>query len=55
MVQWGIGLAVDLFISFGHARDAALTRAFLCLAALQAASLLWYVLRRPSSSSIQVN
>ena len=55
IVQWGIGLTVDLFISFGIPRDAALTRAFLCLAVLQAASLLWYVLRRPARSSIRVN
>ena len=55
IVQWGIGLMVDLFISFGNPRDAALTSAFLCLAALQAASLLWFVLRRPASSSLRVN
>ena len=55
IVQWGIGLMVDLFISFGNPRDAALTSAFLCLAALQAASLLWFVLRRPVSSSLRVN
>lgn len=51
-VQWGIGLLVDLFMSLGYPRDASLIGAFLCLAALQGLSLLWFVLRRPVLPSV---
>lgn len=55
MVQWGIGLLVDLFMAQGNPRDVSLTRAFLCLAVMQTASVLWFMLRRPAAPSVQVN
>ena len=51
-VQWGIGLLVDFFISLGYPRDDSLTGAFVCLAAMQGLSLLWFVVRRPVLQSV---
>lgn len=51
-IQWGIGLLVDFFMMHGHPRDTSLIGAFLCLAALQGLSLLWFVLRRPALPSV---
>ncbi len=49
LLQWGIGLVVDLFQSFGMLRASALASAFTIMAVLQFASLAWYLTKRNSS------
>lgn len=46
LLQWGIGLVVDLFQSFGMLRASALTSAFAIMAVLQLFSLAWYLKKR---------
>ncbi len=46
IVQWGIGLAVDLFIARGHSQSNALRLAFAGLVVLQVMSLGWFIWRR---------
>lgn len=50
IVQWGIGLAVDLFIERGHSQTNSLRLAFTGLVALQVMSLGWFILRRAHKS-----
>lgn len=49
LLQWGIGLVVDLFQSFGMLRASALASAFTIMAVLQLASLAWYLVKRNPS------
>ena len=49
LLQWGIGLVVDLFQSFGMLRTSALTSAFAIMAVLQLLSLAWFLKMRHSS------
>ncbi len=44
--QWGIGLAIDLFMFFGQSRDQSLWSAMLVLLCLQVVSVVWF-LRTP--------
>lgn len=46
LLQWGIGLVVDLLQSFGMLRTSALTSAFAIMAVLQLFSLAWYLIKR---------
>jgi hypothetical protein len=52
LVQWGIGLAVDAFISRGHSQATSLRLAFACLVALQAVSLVWFVICHKKKTSV---
>lgn len=49
LLQWGIGLVVDLFQSFGMLRASALASAFSIMAVLQLLSLAWYLKKRTPS------
>lgn len=49
LLQWGIGLVVDLFQSFDMLRTSALTSAFAIMAVLQLLSLAWFLKMRHSS------
>ena len=49
LLQWGIGLVVDLFQMFGMLRASALTSAFAIMAVLQLLSLAWYLKKRHST------
>jgi MFS family permease len=46
VMQWGIGLAVDLFMFYGQARDQSLWLSLLVLLCLQVISVIWF-LRKP--------
>ncbi len=46
IVQWGIGLVVDLLIARGHTQAGSLRLAFAGLVVLQVASLGWFIVRR---------
>lgn len=46
LLQWGIGLAVDLFMFYGQSRDQSLWLALLVLLCLQVMSVIWF-LRTP--------
>jgi hypothetical protein len=50
VVQWGIGLVVDLLIVRGYTQASSLRLAFAGLVALQVASLGWFMLRRTRSN-----
>ncbi len=49
LLQWGIGLMVDLLQSFGSSRANALSFAFAVMGVLQLASLGWYLKMRKSA------
>jgi predicted MFS family arabinose efflux permease len=46
VMQWGIGLAVDLFMFYGQSRDQSLWLSLLVLLCLQVISVIWF-LRKP--------
>jgi hypothetical protein len=50
IVQWGLGVITDLFVSGGFDRTQALTYALLVLAATQWSSLLWFWMKTPHGS-----
>ncbi len=52
IVQWGIGLVVDLLIARGYSQGNALRLAFAGLAVLQLASLVWFILRRKQTAPV---
>jgi MFS family permease len=45
LLQWGIGLAVDLFMFYGRSIDQSLWLAILVLLCLQGMSVIWYLTR----------
>ena len=50
IVQWGLGVITDLFVTGGFGRAQALTYALLVLAATQWFSLLWFWMKTPHGS-----
>jgi hypothetical protein len=47
LIQWGIGLLVDLFHFFGNSEKTSMILSFSCLGFLQVATLVWFASRPP--------